>query len=72
MGNPTDATIRIYSHDSGKLLGEVTSHPVTGVYIFDLLSNERVDVFAFHKHDATVKFRAYGFIVPYEQLDIQP
>lgn len=72
MGNPTDATIRIYSHDSGKLLGEVTSHPVTGVYIFDLLSNERVDVFAFHKHDSTVKFRAYGFIVPYEQLDIQP
>lgn len=66
MGNPTDAVVRVYSHELGDLLGETNSNPLTGVYVLDLLSNEKVDLFVFKRNDATVKFRSYGFIVPYE------
>lgn len=71
MGNPTDAVVRVYSHESGVLLGETNSNPLTGVYVLDLLSNEKVDLFVFKRDDVTVKFRSYGFIVPYE-IDDNP
>lgn len=69
MGNPTNAVIRLYSHATGELLEEVESDPLTGVYMADLLSNERLDVFVWHRQDESVKFRAYGYLVPYEQDD---
>ena len=69
MGNPTNAIVRVYSHDTGKLLIEVESDPLTGVYVADLLSNERLDVFVFRKQDENVKFRSYGYIVPHEMDD---
>lgn len=69
QGVPTRATIRVLDNHTGMLLGEVTSNPNTGEYVFDLSNNNKVDLMVFDRLNSSVRYRAYGAIIPSGNAD---
>lgn len=69
QGVPTRATIRVLDNMTGKLLGEVASDINTGEYLFDLPNNNKIDLMVFDRLNPSVRYRAYGAIVPSGNAD---
>lgn len=69
-GIPHEATIRVMDHDSGKLIIEDTSDPNTGLYDFDIYTDEFIDIVVLDKKDKNVRYRSFGPIVASEYTDI--
>lgn len=70
QGVPTRATIRIFDHKLGNLIAEITSNINTGFYEYNLSNNKYIDLMVFSKEDSSVRYRAFGPILPAECEDI--
>lgn len=64
MGNPVEATLRFYKSNTGVLIGEIDSDPITGEYRKELFNNSSVDIMVFDKYNKNVRYRAYGPVAP--------
>ena len=63
-GLPTAATIRLYNHQSGALMFTTTSSSVDGSYTFYPPVNMQYDIMILNLLDTTVRYRAYGPLIP--------
>ncbi len=64
MGNPVAATLRFYKSNTGELIDEIDSDPVTGEYRKELFNNGNIDIMVFDKYNKNVRYRAYGPVAP--------
>ena len=64
------ATLRVMDHKTGKFLREAYSDPNTGIYSFDIYTDNFIDLFVFDDNDPNVRPRAFGPIVASELTDI--
>lgn len=65
-GNPIGATVRVYDHVTGELIGEDTSDSITGLFQFYPETNRLVDTVTFLPINKSVRYRAHGPILPAE------
>lgn len=63
-GLPIAATIRLYNHVTGALLDQTTSSSVDGTYTFYPPVNMNYDIMILDLQDTTVRYRAYGPLMP--------
>lgn len=68
-GQPVEMLVRVYSHNSGQLLAETWSDPLTGNYNVYLSGSEYVDLIVLDSIHETVKLRGIGVIDPSEVND---
>lgn len=63
-GLPTAATIRLYNHYTGALMETTTSSSVDGTYTLYPPVNMNYDILILNLTDTTVRYRAYGPLIP--------
>lgn len=63
-GLPTAATIRLYNHQSGELVDTTTSSSIDGSYTMYPPVNMNYDIMILNLTDTTVRYRAYGPLIP--------
>jgi len=62
--NPVAANIRVYRHFDGSLVTTGVSDPVTGKFEIDVPNYDKYDLMFLSGSDPTVRYRAYGPMVP--------
>lgn len=70
LGAPYQATLRFYNSTTGALIQELQSDAITGEYEAIFPNNSTVDILVFSKSDLSVRYRAYGPVVPSEFVDL--
>jgi len=68
-GLPTAATVRMYNHITGELVDQTTSSSVDGSYTLQPPVNMDYDIMILNINDATVRYRAYGPLIPSTYTD---
>jgi len=63
-GLPVAATIRLYNHTTGSLVSTTTSSSVDGSYTMYPPVNMNYDIMILDLTDTTVRYRAYGPLIP--------
>jgi hypothetical protein len=63
-GLPTAATIRLFNHTTGALMQTTTSSSIDGSYTMYPPVNMTYDIMILNLTDATVRYRAYGPLIP--------
>jgi hypothetical protein len=63
-GLPTAALIRLYNHTTGEQMQTTTSSSVDGSYTFHPPVNMTYDIMILNSTDTTVRYRAYGPLIP--------
>lgn len=63
-GLPTAATIRLYNHTTGALVSTTTSSSIDGSYTMYPPVNMSYDIMILNLTDTTVRYRAYGPLIP--------
>jgi hypothetical protein len=70
LGVPYQAKLRFYSSYTGELIKEMESDANTGEYEATFYNNSHVDILVFDPNDLSVRYRAYGPVVPSEFDDL--
>lgn len=68
-GVPTKANVRLYSHVTGQMIGEVISDASSGDYLAELFDNRNIDMMVLDVNNPTIRYRVYGPVVPSEYED---
>lgn len=67
--NPVQADIRVYRHVDGTLVTKAQSDPITGKFEIDVPNFDKYDLMVLEGNDPTVRYRAYGPVIPAEYAD---
>jgi len=70
LGVPYRAKLRFYSSYTGELIKELESDPNTGEYEATFYNNSHIDILVFDPNDLSVRYRAYGPVIPSEYDDL--
>lgn len=71
QGQPTsNITIRVFDHETGKLLTEGVSGE-DGYYSVNVYSNNYIDLMFFDKYNQSVTYRVVGSILAQEYIDVE-
>jgi len=68
--NPVQANIRVYRHVDGSLVTTGLSDAITGKFQIDVPNYDKYDLMVLSGSDPTVRYRAYGPMVPAAYPDL--